>query len=217
LLARGESIEGRVVRTLVPVSTRSQNERGTYNNRVAGVFPGLPVGVDDPLERLRIIGEQMSGLKESGQAVAGDALTKLSGFGPPMLLAVGSRLAMRFEQRLVQTVATNVPGPQFPLYLVGRRMLYAYPFVPVAGTVRIAIAIFSYMGALCYGITGDYDSVPDIDVLRNGIEAGMAELLSLANAAAPAERPATRARAHRTPVASRNGARRPSRARADRS
>jgi diacylglycerol O-acyltransferase len=224
LLERGERLTGRVVRTLVPVSTRSAGERGTYNNRVAGVFPGLPVGVDDPLERLRIIGQQMSGLKESGQAVAGDVLTQLSGFGPPLLLALGSRLAMRFEQRLVQTVTTNVPGPRLPLYVCGRQMLYAYPYVPLAGTVRISIAIFSYLGGLFYGVTGDYDTAPDIDTLCRGIEAGMAELVALAKAESvggreTSRRPRSRARA---PAAtSPNGSkasRRPSgRSRADRS
>jgi hypothetical protein len=97
-----------------------------------------------------------------------------------MLLSVSARLATRFEQRLVQTVTTNVPGPQFPLYAAGRRMLYAYPYVPIAGTVRIGIAIFSYLGGLNFGVTGDYDSVPDIDVLTRGIEKGMAELHRLA-------------------------------------
>ena len=180
LLARGEDIEGKVVRTLVPVSVRSEAERGTYNNRVAGFFPGLPVGLGDPIARLADIRTQMEGLKGSGQAVAGDALTRMSGFAPPMLLAAGARLATRFRQRMVQTCATNVPGPRVPLYVQGRALRYSYPYVPVMGTVRITIAIFSYEGRLFYGITADYDSVPDIDVLRAGIEAGAAELLAAA-------------------------------------
>jgi len=180
LLARGETVTGKVVRTLVPVSVRRESERGLYNNRVSGFFPGLPVGIDDPVERLTAVRAEMEGFKRSGQAVAGDVLTQLSGYAPPMLLSVSARLATRFEQRLVQTVATNVPGPQFPLYAAGRQMLYAYPYVPIAGTVRVAIAIFSYRGGLNFGVTGDYDSVPDLDVLTQGIESGMAELLALA-------------------------------------
>jgi len=132
----------------------------------------------------------MEGFKRSGQAVAGDVLTQLTGYAPPMLLSVSARLATRFEQRLVQTVTTNVPGPQFPLYAAGRQMLYAYPYVPIVGTVRIGIAIFSYLGGLNFGVTGDYDSVPDLDVLTRGIESGMAELQTAA-------RRATRAAARR--------------------
>jgi diacylglycerol O-acyltransferase len=193
LLARGEEVDGKVVRTLVPVSVRRESEKGVYNNRVSGLFPGLPVGIEDPVERLNAIREHMERFKRSGQAVAGDVLTRLSGYGPSMLLAVGARLATRFEQRLVQTVATNVPGPQFPLYAAGRQLLYAYPYVPIAGTVRIGIAIFSYLGRLNFGVTGDYDTVPDLDVLTDGIESGIAELLAVARRT-PATRPTATAR-----------------------
>jgi diacylglycerol O-acyltransferase / wax synthase len=180
LLHRGEEISNRVVRTLVPVSVRADSERGVYNNRVSGIFPGLPVSIADPRDRLNAIAAQLSMLKGSKQAVAGDALVKLAGFAPPMLLSLGARLAARTPQRALQTVTTNVPGPQFPLYVVGRRMVYSYPYVPIMGSVRISIAIFSYCGRLFFGITGDYDSVSDIDVLRDGIEEGMRELVSAA-------------------------------------
>jgi WS/DGAT/MGAT family acyltransferase len=183
LLARGEEVEGRVVRTLVPVSVRREGERGLYNNRVSGFFPGLPVGIADPVERLNALREQMEGFKRSGQAVAGDVLTRLSGYAPPVLLAVSARLATRFEQRLVQTVTTNVPGPQFPLYAAGRQLVYSYPYVPIAGTVRIGIAIFSYLGGLNFGVTGDWDAVPDIDVLTRGIGSGIEELRAAARPA----------------------------------
>ena len=184
LLHRGEDVTNRVVRTLVPVSVRAASERGLYNNRVSGIFPGLPVSIADPAERLTAIAGQLSMLKESKQAVAGDALVKLAGFAPPMLLSLGARLAARTPQRALQTVTTNVPGPQFPLYVVGRRMVYSYPYVPIMGSVRISIAIFSYCGRLFFGITGDYDTVADIDVLRDGIEAGMRELVIAAGAPA---------------------------------
>ena len=80
-------------------------------------------------------------------------------------------------------MTTNVPGPQFPLYVAGRRMVYSYPYVPILGNVRISIAIFSYCGRLFFGITGDYDTVSDIDVLRDGIETGMQELVAAAGGA----------------------------------
>jgi len=177
LLERGESVDGRVVRTLVPVSVRTPGERGTYNNRVSAMFAELPVGIVDARERLDSIRTQMDGLKESKQAVAGEVLTSLTGFAPPMLLALGTRLATRIPQRNINTVTTNVPGPQFPLYAVGRQMLEAFPYVPLAASARIGIAIFSYLGALNFGVTGDYDTAPDIGVLCRGIEDGLAELL----------------------------------------
>ena len=177
LLSRGESVDGRVVRTLVPVSVRTPGERGTYNNRVSAMFAELPVGITDAGERLDSIRAQMDGLKESKQAVAGEVLTSLTGFAPPMLLALGTRVASRIPQRSVNTVTTNVPGPQFPLYAVGRQMLEAFPYVPLAASCRIGIAIFSYLGALNFGVTGDYDTAPDIAILCRGIEDGLTELL----------------------------------------
>jgi WS/DGAT/MGAT family acyltransferase len=203
LLHRGEDVSNRVVRTLVPVSVRADSERGVYNNRVSGIFPGLPVSITDPGARLNAIAAQLSMLKGSKQAVAGDALVKLAGFAPPMLLAIGARLAARTPQHALQTVTTNVPGPQYPLYVVGRRMVYSYPYVPIMGSVRISIAIFSYCGRLFFGITGDYDTVTDINVLRDGIEEGMRELFA---AAGGSPQDAPRARRQRTSRGSRTRA-----------
>jgi WS/DGAT/MGAT family acyltransferase len=183
LISRGAEVEGCAVRTMVPVSVRLPGERGTYNNRVSAMFAELPVGIEDPGERLEAIRAQMEGLKESKQAVAGEVLTSLSGFAPPMLLSLGMRAAVRLPQSNVHTVTTNVPGPQFPLYAAGRQMREAYPYVPIANNVRIGIAIFSYLGTLNFGVTGDYDTTPDLDVLTRGIEAGVQELLDYAGLA----------------------------------
>ena len=205
LVHRGEVVANRVVRTLVPVSVRGPAERGMLNNRVSGIFPGLPVSIEDPAERLGAITAQLSMLKGSRQAVAGDTLVKLAGFAPPMLLSLGARLAARTPQRALQTVTTNVPGPQYPLYVVGRRMVYSYPYVPIMGSVRISIAIFSYCGRLFFGITGDYDTVADIDVLRDGIEAGVRELAMAAGRSARTAPRAKRTRSSRPRVVSPDG------------
>jgi WS/DGAT/MGAT family acyltransferase len=184
LESRGESVD-RVLRTLVPVSVRRPGERGTYNNRVSAMFAELPVAIDDPVARLESISAQMAGLKESKQALAGETLTSLSGFAPPMLLALGARLASNLPQHMLNTGTTNVPGPQFPLYLAGRRMLESFPYIPLFAHVRLAVAIFSYDGALSFGVSGDYDSTPDIHVLCRGIERGLDELVALAQPPAP--------------------------------
>jgi diacylglycerol O-acyltransferase len=143
------------------------------------MFAELPIGVADPAARLDSVRSQMDGLKQSKQAVAGDVLTSLSGFAPPMLLALGARLAARSPSLGVQTGITNVPGPQQPLHTLGRRLLESFPFVPVIGNVRISIAIFSYDGGLYVGVTGDYDSSSDIGILTTGVERSMRELLAL--------------------------------------
>jgi WS/DGAT/MGAT family acyltransferase len=180
--SRGESItKDRVVRTMVPVSVRRPGERGVYNNRVSAVFAGLPVGLSDPVERLERIRTEMDGVKQSKQAVAGDVLTSLSGFAPPLLLALGSRLITLSPRLNMHTATTNVPGPQQPVQTLGRRMIASYPFVPVVGSIRIVVAIFSYDGGLYFGVTGDYDGAPDVDVLTDGIRSGMEELLLLAS------------------------------------
>jgi WS/DGAT/MGAT family acyltransferase len=181
LQARGETVaEDRIVRTMVPVSVRRRGERGVYNNRVSAVFAGLPVGLHDPVRRLRVIRAEMDGVKSSKQAVAGDVLASMSGFAPPLLLALGSRLVTASPRLNMHTATTNVPGPQQPVQTLGRRMLQSYPFVPVVGSIRIVVAIFSYDGGLYFGVTGDYDGAPDIDALTAGISNGMDDLLDAA-------------------------------------
>jgi WS/DGAT/MGAT family acyltransferase len=197
LQTRGEPVTEQTVRTMVPVSVRAPDERGTYNNRVSAMFAELPVGIANPVERLDSIRTQMEGLKESKQAVAGEVLTSLTGFAPPMLLSLGTRVFMRFPQRSLNTVTTNVPGPQFPLYAAGRRMLEAFPYVPLAGTVRIGIAIFSYDGMLNFGVTGDFDSAADIGVVAGGIESGLSELLGIAERAGKAEKKVAKGKSSR--------------------
>ncbi|HEY4451708.1 MAG TPA: wax ester/triacylglycerol synthase family O-acyltransferase [Solirubrobacteraceae bacterium] len=185
--SRGESVtEEQVVRTMVPVSVRARGEQGVYNNRVSAVFAGLPVGVVEPAERLARIRAEMDGIKQSKQAVAGDVLSSMSGFAPPLLLALGSRLVTLSPRLNMHTATTNVPGPQQPVFTLGRRMLESFPFVPVVGSIRIVVAIFSYDGGLYFGVTGDYDGAPDIDVLTTGIERGMQDLLVLAEPSKPA-------------------------------
>ena len=186
LQAHGDQVSGTVLRSLVPVSTRRPDEVGTPNNRVSAMFADLPVGLDDPVERLRSLSEQMDRLKASGEAVAADRLVGLSGFAPPPLLALGARVTARAPQRGVNTVTTNVPGPQKPLYAYGRRLLEAFPYVPIGTSMRVGTAIFSYDGQLNIGVTADYDSVPDLTPYTSGVEDAMAELVKAAQLSEPA-------------------------------
>jgi WS/DGAT/MGAT family acyltransferase len=183
LRKRGESAE-LPIRSLVPVSVRPRDERGlavddgTLANRVSAVIADLPVQVADPVERLRSISDQMAALKDSRQAMAVEALTQLGSFAPPVLLSLACRLGGKLSQRSINTVTTNVPGPQVPLYAAGRRMLEVFPYVPLAVQIRMGVAIFSYNGNVSFGVTGDYGSTADIDVLVQGINSGMTELLA---------------------------------------
>ena len=177
MLSRGEPVDGLCVRTLVPVSVRHDDERGTFNNRVSAMFADLPMGIVDPVKRLAAIRAEMEDHKEHHQPAATDTLNSLSELAPPVLLALGARIFAGLEQHAVQTVTTNVPGPRQTLYAAGCRMLNAYPYVPLSGSVRIGVAIFSYAGQLTFGVTGDYETAPDIDVLTVGIESGIQDLL----------------------------------------
>jgi len=184
LAGRGELSDSAVVRSLVPVSVRGQHERGVLNNRVAAVLVNLPVGDPDPVSRLGNLREQMDDLKSTRQAVGAQALTDLAGFAAPTLLAVGSRLTFRFPQPLMQTVTTNVPGPRFPLYMLGRQMTEMHPYVPIASNIRVSVGILSYLGQLNFGINADFDTVPDVGTLTQGIRDGFDELAARAAAAA---------------------------------
>lgn len=177
LNGRGDLAGDTVVRSAVPVSLRAADEHGVLDNRVAAVFVNLPVGVDDPLERLRRVREQTDDVKRSNQAAGTQTLTRLTDTAvAPALLSLGARLPIRLRQDLVQTVTTNVPGPNFPLYVLGRRVLEMHPYVPLTGGIRAATAIVSYCGSLHFGITGDFDAMPDLDVLAKGVQGGFDEL-----------------------------------------
>jgi diacylglycerol O-acyltransferase / wax synthase len=179
LETRGEDPTHHQIHTLVPVSVRV--EHGVMDNEVSALVADLPVRFSTPELRYEAICAETQRLKASSEAEAGEAVTRLAELVPAPLMAFGTRATSAFlrrrPQRNVTTVTTNVPGPQFPLYAAGRRMLTYYPFVPVAFGVRYAIAILSYDGDLYFGLTGDKECSPDLGVLAKGIEAGFAELL----------------------------------------
>jgi diacylglycerol O-acyltransferase / wax synthase len=152
---------GLVLKAMVPVSVRTKAERGALGNRVAAMWAPLPVGVENPAECLREIAAAMQDLKKGGQAVGAQVLTNLAGFAPPTILSQAARLQAR--QPFFNLVVTNVPGPQFPLYLLGRRLRVLYPVVPLAQRQAIGIAVMSYDGHLGFGLLGDYDALPELE------------------------------------------------------
>jgi diacylglycerol O-acyltransferase len=176
--ARGRRTEGLELKAAVPVSVRSDAQRGALGNQLTQVMAPLPVFLDDPVGRLRYVKEAMDGLKESRQALAASAIASLQDFAPPTIHAQASRL--NFSGRFFNLLVTNVPGPQFPVYVLGRRMTEIFPIPFLAGERALAIALMSYDGKVGFGLLGDYDALPDLDVVAEGIEASLAQLVALA-------------------------------------
>ncbi|HEY1523870.1 MAG TPA: wax ester/triacylglycerol synthase family O-acyltransferase [Solirubrobacteraceae bacterium] len=183
LRAHDEDTRDKELRAMVPVSVRADIERGALGNRVAAMWAPLPVGILDPVRRLRALSESMSEIKESGQAVGAQVLTSLTGFAPTTIMSQAARLQAR--QRMFNLVVTNVPGPQIPLYVQGRKLQALYPMVPLAENTALGIAIMSYNGQLNFGLAADYDGLSDLETLAEHLRLAIEELLA---AAAPGPR-----------------------------
>ena len=180
LLDRGEPVAAdAVLHSLVPVSVRDSADHSA-NNQVSLIIAQLPIGIADPVERLAVVRDQMKMLKTSHEVDSAHAVVTAAELVPPAALAVAARTIMSalhtLPQRVINTVTTNVPGPQFPLYALGREMLEYLPYVPVSEGVRIGVAIMSYNGGVAFGVTGDYDTAPDVDAMARHIEGELAAL-----------------------------------------
>jgi hypothetical protein len=148
----------------------------------------LPVYEPDPVQRLRLVRESMSGLKDSKQAVGAQILTELGGFAPPTVLAQAGRLQAR--QRFFNLVVTNVPGPQIELFVLGRRLIDLFPLAPLAKRQALCVAVMSYHGRMNFGLLADFDAMPDLDSLVRGLEESLDELREAAGIEPPAPPPA---------------------------
>jgi WS/DGAT/MGAT family acyltransferase len=197
LRRQGHDTSELVLKAMVPVSVRAATERGALGNRVAAMWAPLPVGIEDPRQVFAEIHSSMDHLKQSGQAVGAQVLTRLAGFAPPTILSQAARLQAR--QRFFNLVVTNVPGPQQPLYMLGRELQALYPVVPLAKRQALGIAIISYNGRLGFGLLGDFDALPGLELIASSLQGAIASLADAAGARLrrrgpsrrPAERPAT--------------------------
>jgi len=178
LLYRGEPVLASTsVRAMVPVSVRAGEQGESAGNEVSSYFVDLAVGEPNPKMRLSRVSYAMQAHKDAGQSIGATALVALSGFAPPTLHALGARAASSLSRRLFNVVVTNVPGPQFPLYGAGARMLEVFPVVPLAKGQGVSIGLTSYNGGVYYGLNADRDSMSDVDVLADLIEQSLAELV----------------------------------------
>ncbi len=121
----------------------------------------LPVYVEDPVKRLQIVREAMDDLKESKQALGAEVISRFNDFAPPTLLAQAGRI--NFSTRLFNLIVTNVPGPQLPLYVLGRELQDVFPVAFLPEHHALAIAIMSYNGGINFGLLADYDSMEDVE------------------------------------------------------
>jgi diacylglycerol O-acyltransferase len=185
LRAQGHDTEGLELRAMVPVSVRAQAERGALGNRVAAMWVPLPVGIEDPARAHERVRRATAHLKRGGQAVGAQTLAELAGFAPPTILSQAARLQAR--QRYFNLVVTNVPGPQFPLYLLGRELAAIYPVVPLARRQALGIAVLSYNGRMGFGLLGDYDALPRLEQIATLLHAAIGSLVA---AARPSKRAA---------------------------
>jgi WS/DGAT/MGAT family acyltransferase len=174
LRRRGQNTDGLELKAMVPVSVRADVERGALGNRVAAMMAPLPVWCQDAVARLDIVREELKGLKSGGQAVGAQVLTQLSGFAPATVMGQASRVMAR--QRFFNVVVTNVPGPQIPLYLAGKRMIDTFPMVPLAKNQALGIALLSYAGRINFGLVGDFDLLWDLDDFADDVQESLAEL-----------------------------------------
>jgi diacylglycerol O-acyltransferase len=182
-LSRGEPVtSSSSVRAMVPMSVRGQADvpssttTGSLGNRVSSFLVDLPVGEPSPVVRLHQVTHSMRERTAGMRHVGADTLVRIGGFAPPTLHALGARAASGFSKRIFNLVVTNVPGPQFPLYAAGARMLELFPVVPLAKGQALAIGLTSYDGGVYYGLNGDRDAMPDVDVLAGMVHESLDEL-----------------------------------------
>jgi WS/DGAT/MGAT family acyltransferase len=199
--ARGLKTEGIEMRAGVPVSTRPSGDAQSMGNRLTQLVAPLPVDVADPVARLRIVQDAMTGLKENRQALGAEIIAGTQDFAPPTILARSTRLNL--STRAYNVLVTNIPGPQMPLYLLGRELREVYPLAFLAGDRAAALAAMSYNGIVGFGLIGDYDALSDIDVLADGLRESLDEYVRLA--ARRAARGRTSRRAPRKRALARKG------------
>ncbi|MFL5908752.1 MAG: WS/DGAT/MGAT family O-acyltransferase [Solirubrobacterales bacterium] len=181
LRSRGIKTEGLELRALVPVSIRAEDQRGQLGNQIVAMRGPLPVYIEDPVKRLETVRRAMDGVKESKQALGAEVISRFNDFAPPTLLAQASRI--NFSTRLFNLIVTNVPGPQIPLYVLGRELQDVFPVAFLPENHALALAVMSYNGGIDFGLLADYDAMEDIEMLASGLSESLADLLAAAEAA----------------------------------
>jgi diacylglycerol O-acyltransferase / wax synthase len=176
-----ETLETTEFRAMVPVSVRGKDQRLTLGNQIAMWLIELPIGESDPVKRHARVVEETHELKETNQALGAATLVQISAGAPTTLVSLGARLAANATPfNPFNMTVTNVPGPQFPLYLYDAKLLKTYPLVPLWEGHGVGVALFSYDGFVDWGLNGDFDLMPDIDEFAASLDAAFDELVAAA-------------------------------------
>jgi len=188
MMTRAEPVTPRSsIRALVPVSVRSSGD--SSGNQIAAFLCDLPIGEPDPVIRLQRVRFEMDMLKETGQMLGATALVGVAYFTPPTVHSLGARVVSGLSRRVYNTVITNVPGPQFPLYAGGALMLAAYPVVPLARGQAVSIGLTSYDGGVFFGLNADREAMPDVEILAQCIDDAIEEMLATVTLSGKARKP----------------------------
>jgi WS/DGAT/MGAT family acyltransferase len=184
--AKGEYVDGSLV-GMIPISVRSEDEQGAMGNRVSSMLVDLATDIDDPIARLAKIREATKNAKEQDKAIGADTLTNWTEFAAPAIAARAARLYsnMKMADRhrpIFNVTISNVPGPPFPLYSAGARMIAMYPMGPIADGGALNITVMSYMDTMNFGLVACADTVPNVDDIARHLDDALDELLKLANA-----------------------------------
>jgi WS/DGAT/MGAT family acyltransferase len=179
LEAHGKATEGVELRVMAPVNVRPEMEKMALGNRISSMFPDIPVGIADPIERARAVRERMEWLKKDGQPTGVDALFQMLDLIPPAVQRVLGAMP-QIPNAVLNMVCTNVPGPMIPLYVVGHRLLAHYPLVPLAWDLGLAVCITSYDHKLFISLTADANIVPDLPLLKQFFDESFKELRTAA-------------------------------------
>ena len=197
---KGEHPDGALV-GMIPISVRTEDEQGAMGNRVSSMLVSLASDVDDPLERLATIRNATKNAKEQDKAIGADTLTNWAEFAAPAIAARAARLYsnMKMADRhrpLFNVTISNVPGPPFPLYSAGARMVSMYPMGPIMDGGALNMTVMSYMDTMNFGLVACAETIPNVDDIARHLDDALEELLKLANeAATPKVAPAKKAAA----------------------
>jgi diacylglycerol O-acyltransferase len=189
LMTRADPVgSGRRIRALVPMSVIDEElEPTSLGSQVIAHLVDLPIGETSPVVRLHQVSYALRAHRETGKAVAADRIAGVAGFAPTTFHALGSRLAVADDHN-ADLVVTNVPGPQFPMFLAGAEMVETYPVPPLHPGFGLSIGVTSYDGGVYYGISADRDALPDIDVLGQCVKEALDELVDTASETRPRAR-----------------------------
>jgi diacylglycerol O-acyltransferase len=175
----GEKTAGRSMRILAPVNVRREDQGGALGNRVSMLLIEVPVGVHDPVERLKMITERTETLKRQNVATGTDIIGELLSGVPPILQSLVGILPPP-RNNLANLVCTNIPGPMIPLYSVGHRLLAHYPLMPIAWEMGVGCGVTSYNQKLYFGLIADPSAAPDVSRLKEFLDQAFVELRSAA-------------------------------------